>query len=46
VLDDLPEVIEAPDRRFVLGVQWHPEADVRSRVIARFVDTAARLAPV
>ncbi len=45
-LDDLPEVIEAPDKRFVLGVQWHPEVDVRSRVIAHFVATAARLAPV
>lgn len=32
-LDELPEAIEAPDRRFVLGVQWHPEADERSRVI-------------
>ena len=46
VLDDLPETLEMPGKRFVLGVQWHPEADVRSRVIARFVDTAARLAPV
>jgi len=26
-LDDLPEAIELPDHRFVLGVQWHPEAD-------------------
>ena len=31
MLDDLPEAIEAPGRRFVLGVQWHPEADERSR---------------
>ena len=23
-LDELPEAIELPDRRFVLGVQWHP----------------------
>jgi putative glutamine amidotransferase len=40
-LDELPEAIELPDRRFVLGVQWHPEADENSRVIAAFV-TAAR----
>ncbi len=39
-LDELPEAIEAPDRTFVLGVQWHPEADERSRVIAAFVDQA------
>jgi putative glutamine amidotransferase len=39
-LDDLPEAIEAPARRFVLGVQWHPEADERSRVIAALVDQA------
>ncbi|MEV6347200.1 gamma-glutamyl-gamma-aminobutyrate hydrolase family protein [Actinoplanes sp. NPDC051851] len=23
--DGLPEAVEAPDHRFVLGVQWHPE---------------------
>jgi putative glutamine amidotransferase len=39
-LDELPEAIEAPERRFVLGVQWHPEADERSRVIAALVDRA------
>jgi putative glutamine amidotransferase len=39
-LDRLPEAIELPDRRFVLGVQWHPEADERSRVIATLVDQA------
>ncbi|HEY4427556.1 MAG TPA: gamma-glutamyl-gamma-aminobutyrate hydrolase family protein [Solirubrobacteraceae bacterium] len=39
-LDDLPEAIELPDRRFVLGVQWHPEADLASTVIAAFVDAA------
>ena len=27
VLDDLVEAIEAPDARWVLGVQWHPEVD-------------------
>ena len=40
-LDDLPEAIEAPDRRFVLGVQWHPEADENSRVIGALVEVAA-----
>jgi putative glutamine amidotransferase len=39
-LDDVPEAIELPDRRFVLGVQWHPEADERSRVIAALVEQA------
>jgi putative glutamine amidotransferase len=39
-LDGLPEAIEAPERRFVLGVQWHPEADERSRVIHAFVEQA------
>lgn len=39
-LDDLPEAIEAPDRRFVLGVQWHPEADAKSRVVATLVEEA------
>ena len=38
-LDDLPEAIELPGRRFVLGVQWHPEADPGSGVIAAFVAT-------
>lgn len=41
VLDELPEAIELPGRRFVLGVQWHPEADPDSRVIGAFVDAAA-----
>jgi putative glutamine amidotransferase len=39
-IDDLPEAIEAPARRFVLGVQWHPEADERSRVVAAVVEQA------
>jgi len=39
-LDALPEAIEAPARRFVLGVQWHPEADQRSRVIGALVGEA------
>lgn len=38
--DDLVEAVEAPDRRFVLGVQWHPEADQTSRVIGALVEEA------
>ncbi|HEY2160756.1 MAG TPA: gamma-glutamyl-gamma-aminobutyrate hydrolase family protein [Solirubrobacteraceae bacterium] len=38
--DDLPEAVEAPDRRFVLGVQWHPEADDASTVISALVGEA------
>jgi putative glutamine amidotransferase len=40
VLDDLAEALEAPDRRFVLGVQWHPEADECSRIVGALVDEA------
>ena len=40
VLDELPEAIEAPACRFVLGVQWHPEADVESRVVGAVVEQA------
>jgi putative glutamine amidotransferase len=39
-IDDLPEAIEAPSRRFVLGVQWHPEADENSTVVAALVEEA------
>jgi putative glutamine amidotransferase len=39
-LDDLPEAVELPERRYVLGVQWHPEADETSRLIASLVDEA------
>jgi putative glutamine amidotransferase len=41
-LDNLTEAIELDDRSFVLGVQWHPEADPASAVIASFVAAAAR----
>jgi len=40
-LDELPEAIEDPQRRFALGVQWHPEADPTSRLIAALVEEAA-----
>ncbi|HEY5343584.1 MAG TPA: gamma-glutamyl-gamma-aminobutyrate hydrolase family protein [Solirubrobacteraceae bacterium] len=50
-LDELPEAIElgkatplASPNRFVLGVQWHPEADPESRVIETFVAEVARKA--
>jgi putative glutamine amidotransferase len=35
--DEVPEAIELPGSRFVLGVQWHPEADPESSVISAFV---------
>ena len=40
VRDELPEAVEDPGRRFVLGVQWHPEADEASRVIGALVQEA------
>ena len=40
VMDDVPEAIEDPSQAFVLGVQWHPEADELSRVIAALVEEA------
>jgi putative glutamine amidotransferase len=43
-IDDLPEAIEwaggPSERSFVLGVQWHPEADRASHVIGAFVAAA------
>jgi putative glutamine amidotransferase len=42
VLDDLVEAVEAPDRRYALGVQWHPEADAGSAIIASFVAAAGQ----
>jgi len=39
-LDELPEAIELPGRRFVLGVQWHPEADPESPVVGALVQAA------
>lgn len=40
-LDDLPEAIELPGSRFALGVQWHPEADETSPLVAALVAEAA-----
>jgi putative glutamine amidotransferase len=39
--DRLPEAVEDPERRFALGVQWHPEADDTSRVVGALVAEAA-----
>lgn len=39
--DGLIEAVEDPERRYVLGVQWHPEADETSRVVASLVEEAA-----
>jgi putative glutamine amidotransferase len=41
-MDGLPEAIELPGRRFVLGVQWHPEADQTSKVVRALVAEAER----
>jgi putative glutamine amidotransferase len=43
-LDGLPEAIELPDRHFVLGVQWHPEADPSSPVLRALVAASQRVA--
>jgi putative glutamine amidotransferase len=39
-VDDLPEAIEDSTRAFALGIQWHPEADERSPLIAALVEEA------
>ena len=39
-LDELPEAIELPNHSFVLGVQWHPEADAMSPVVGGLVAAA------
>jgi putative glutamine amidotransferase len=42
-LDGLVEAIEIPDR-WALGVQWHPEVDGESVVVAGLVDEARKIA--
>ncbi len=42
VLDDLVEAVEVPAARWVLGVQWHPEVDASSPVVAALVEAAAQ----
>jgi putative glutamine amidotransferase len=39
--DGLGEAVELPDKRFALGVLWHPEEDARSGVIGALVQAAA-----
>ena len=34
------EAIELPDRRYALGVLWHPEEDMESKVIGSLVAAA------
>ena len=41
--DGLIEAIEDTGARFVLGVQWHPEADERSRVVSALVTAAGEV---
>ena len=38
--DGVVEGIEDPGHPFALGVQWHPEADEESRVIAALVSAS------
>ena len=38
--DGVVEAIELPDRRFALGVLWHPEEDEASRVLHALVEEA------
>jgi putative glutamine amidotransferase len=40
--DEVPEALEDPGLRFALGVQWHPEADPDSPVVAALVEAARR----
>jgi putative glutamine amidotransferase len=40
VSDDLIEAVELADRRFALGVLWHPEVDEPSRVVTALVEAA------
>ena len=39
-VDELPEALEDPSRRFALGVQWHPEAHAEAVEIAALVEAA------
>jgi len=42
--DGAVEAIEAPDRRFAVGVLWHPEAGAETAIFDAFVDEARRYA--
>ena len=39
-VDGLPEAVEDPDRRFVLGVQWHPEVGRDGQLFRALVEAA------
>jgi putative glutamine amidotransferase len=39
--DGVIEAVELPQRAFVLGVQWHPEADAMSPVLGGLVEAAS-----
>jgi len=43
--DDVVEAIELQDKRFALGVLWHPEEDVRDRVVEALVNATRQEAP-
>jgi putative glutamine amidotransferase len=43
--DDIVEAIELPDKRFALGVVWHPEEDPDSEVIPSLVAAARGAVP-
>lgn len=38
--DGIVEAVELPDHRFALGVLWHPEEEVGSRIVHALVDAA------
>jgi putative glutamine amidotransferase len=42
LMDELPEALELAGNGFALGVQWHPEADETSRLIAALVEHTAQ----
>jgi putative glutamine amidotransferase len=42
--DGLPEAVEDPEHRFVLGVQWHPEVGRDRRLFEALVGAARRTA--
>jgi putative glutamine amidotransferase len=45
-VDGVIEAIEAEDGRWLIGVQWHPEADERSRLFSALHEAASRYAVV
>jgi putative glutamine amidotransferase len=44
--DGVVEAVEAADRRWLLGVQWHPEADEHTRLFKALHDAATSYALV